>query len=133
VRHALTGVDAVYHFASAVGVGQSMYEIEHYTSTNNLGTAVVLQALTRTPVERLIVASSMSLYGEGLYRTADGEIVGSDAVRRTDAQLREGQWDPIDADGRPLEPVPTPESKPPALSSVYALSQFDQERLAMMV
>jgi dTDP-L-rhamnose 4-epimerase len=133
VRHALTGVDAVYHFASAVGVGQSMYEIEHYTSTNNLGTAVVLQALTRTPVQRLIVASSMSLYGEGLYRTADGEFVSSDAVRRTDEQLREGQWDPLDADGRPLEPIPTPESKPPALSSVYALSKFDQERLALMV
>jgi dTDP-L-rhamnose 4-epimerase len=133
VRHALAGVDAVYHFASAVGVGQSMYEIEHYTSTNNLGTAVVLQALTRTPVQRLIVASSMSIYGEGLYRTRDGEIVNSDAVRRTDERLRKGQWDPTDADGRPLEPIPTPESKPPALSSVYALSKFDQERLALMV
>src|SRR5215210_2857456 len=72
VRRALDGVDAVYHFAAAVGVGQSMYEIAHYTSVNNLGTAVLLEALAARPVERLIVASSMSLYGEGLYRKSDG-------------------------------------------------------------
>src|SRR3954469_8600761 len=56
VRRALDGVDAVYHFASAVGVGQSMYEIDHYTSTNNGGTAVLLQALIERPVQRLVVA-----------------------------------------------------------------------------
>jgi dTDP-L-rhamnose 4-epimerase len=61
VRRALHGIDAVYHFAAAVGVGQSMYEIAHYTGTNNLGTAVLLEALIERPVERLIVASSMSL------------------------------------------------------------------------
>src|SRR3954470_15228785 len=66
VRRALRDVDAVYHFAAAVGVGQSMYEIAHYTSVNNGGTAVLLQALIERPVERLVVASSMSLYGEGL-------------------------------------------------------------------
>ena len=72
VRRALDGVDAVFHLASAVGVGQSMYEIEKYTSVNNLGTAVLLEALVEHPVKRLVVASSMSLYGEGLYgpRTA---------------------------------------------------------------
>src|SRR3954468_16760133 len=72
VRRALDGVEAVYHFAAAVGVGQSMYEIDHYTSTNNGGTAVLLQALIERPVQRLVVASSMSLYGEGLYRDARG-------------------------------------------------------------
>jgi dTDP-L-rhamnose 4-epimerase len=131
VARALVGVDAVYHLASAVGVGQSMYEIEHYTSTNNMGTAVLLQALTRSPVQRLVVASSMSLYGEGLYRTASGTLVAD--VERSEAQLRRGEWEPLDAEGRPLEPVPTPESKPPVLSSVYALSKFDQERLCLMV
>src|SRR3954462_8201006 len=65
VRRALAGVDAVYHFASAVGVGQSMYEIDHYTSVNNGGTAVLLQQLIDRPVQRLVVASGMSLYGEG--------------------------------------------------------------------
>src|SRR3954452_5022525 len=72
VTRALRGVDAVFHFAAAVGVGQSMYQIERYTDVNNRGTAVLLQALSRAPVGRLIVASSMSVYGEGLYHTLDG-------------------------------------------------------------
>jgi dTDP-L-rhamnose 4-epimerase len=131
MQRALTGVDAVYHFASAVGVGQSMYEIDHYVSTNNLGTAVLLQALSARPVERLIVASSMSIYGEGLYRGSDGTLV-ADAERSIE-QLRAGDWEPRDAAGAPLEPVLTPESKRPCLSSVYALSKFDQERLCLMV
>ena len=75
VRKALEGVDAVFHFAAMVGVGQSMYEIARYTRVNNLGTAVLLEALIEQPVERLVVASSMSIYGEGLYRDADGELV----------------------------------------------------------
>ena len=131
VRAALRGVDAVYHFAAAVGVGQSMYEIAHYTSVNNLGTAVLLQALSASPVQRLVVASSMSLYGEGLYRRADGTIV--DNATRDEATFKAGAWEPIDAEGQPLEPLPTPEWKPPALSSVYALSKFDQERLCLML
>ena len=131
VRRALDGVDAVYHLASAVGVGQSMYEIEHYTSTNNVGTAVLLQELATRPVGRLIVASSMSLYGEGLYRTRDGTLVPG--RERSLEQLRRGDWELRDDNGDPLEPVPTPETKPPSLSSVYALSKFDQERLSLMI
>ena len=131
VRHALEGVDAVYHFAAAVGVGQSMYEVAHYTRVNNLGTAVLMEALIQQPVQRLVVASSMSLYGEGLYRNPAGEIrtVGE----RTLEQLRQGDWEWRDADGAALTPAPTPESKPPALASVYALSKFDQERLCLML
>jgi dTDP-L-rhamnose 4-epimerase len=131
VRRALHGVDAVYHFAAAVGVGQSMYEIAQYTTTNNLGTAVLLEALIAHPVQRLIVASSMSIYGEGLYRTADGSFV-NDAQRTLD-QLRRGDWEPRDARGEALAPVPTPETKTPSLASVYALSKFDQERMSLMV
>src|SRR5699024_10428230 len=74
VARALAGIDTVFHFAAAVGVGQSMYEISHYTSVNNLGTAVLLEALARQPVRKLVVASSMSVYGEGLYQGADGEM-----------------------------------------------------------
>jgi dTDP-L-rhamnose 4-epimerase len=70
VRRALKGIDVVYHLAAAVGVGQSMYEIAQYTAVNNLGTAVLLEALAAQPVARLVVASSMSLYGEGLYRAS---------------------------------------------------------------
>jgi dTDP-L-rhamnose 4-epimerase len=128
---ALEGVDAVYHFAAAVGVGQSMYEIAHYTRTNNLGTAVLLEALVEKPVGRLVVASSMSLYGEGLYRNASGELCV--AGERSHEQLRRGEWELAGDDGRVLQPVATPETKPPALASVYALSKFDQERLCLMI
>ena len=131
VRAALKGVDAVFHFASAVGVGQSMYEVVHYTRVNNLGTAVLLEALIQAPVRRLVVASSMSLYGEGLYRDASGRVrtVGERSLE----QLRRGEWEFRDADGSALVPVPTPEGKVPALASVYALSKLDQERLCLMI
>src|SRR4051812_41520823 len=124
VRQALRGIDAVFHFAAMVGVGQSMYEVAEYTSVNNEGTANLLQALIEKPVERLIVASSMSLYGEGLYRTADGTLVSGN--ERSLAQLKSRDWELRDALGDILTPLPTPETKPPALASVYALSKFDQ-------
>ncbi|HZH03760.1 MAG TPA: SDR family NAD(P)-dependent oxidoreductase, partial [Myxococcaceae bacterium] len=130
VRRALQDVDAVYHFAAAVGVGQSMYEVAHYTSVNNLGTAVLLEALIQKPVERLVVASSMSVYGEGLYQTPSGQkALGGD---RPLSQLQAGAWELKSEKGETLSPLPTPESKPPALSSVYALSKYDQERLCLI-
>lgn len=131
VERALQGIDAVYHFAAAVGVGQSMYEVEHYASINDIGTAVLLEALIKRPVERLIVASSMSVYGEGLYRSRLGAV--QCAVERTPLQLRSAVWDPVDDRGAPLEPIPTPESKSPALNSVYALSKYVQERMCLMI
>ncbi|AFE08868.1 NDP-sugar oxidoreductase UDP-glucose 4-epimerase [Corallococcus coralloides DSM 2259] len=131
VRRALEGVDCVVHLASAVGVGQSMYEVAHYTSVNNQGTAVLLQALIERPVERLVVASSMSVYGEGLYLTPDGRT--APGPERSLSQLQAGDWEPRDANGARLTPVPTPEDKTPTLSSVYALSKFDQERLCLLV
>lgn len=130
VEEALQGIDVVYHFAAAVGVGQSMYEMRHYVDHNCVGTSVLLEALIRRPVERLIVASSMSLYGEGRYRDSAGEIV--DDAARDPGDLRRGVWEPTDDDGEPLEPLATPEEKPPAIASVYALSKYDQERLCLM-
>jgi dTDP-L-rhamnose 4-epimerase len=131
VRSALQGIDSVYHFAAAVGVGQSMYEVVHYTRVNNLGTAVLLEALSKQRAKRLVVASSMSLYGEGLYQTQSGEVraVGERSLE----QLRAGDWEWRDDDGAPLVPAPTPETKVPALASVYALSKLDQERLCLMI
>src|SRR5438552_3197753 len=114
-----------------VGVGQSMYEVAEYTSVNNEGTAVLLQALIERPVERLIVASSMSLYGEGLYRTAEGELV--EARERTLAQLKARQWELRDSHGDILTPLPTPESKTPTLASIYALSKYDQEVMSLLI
>ena len=131
VARALDGVDAVYHFAAAVGVGQSMYEVADYTSVNNLGTAVLLEQLIARPVARLIVASSMSIYGEGLYETAGGEVV--DGAERGLEQLRRGDWELRDAQHRPLTPRPTSENKTPSLASIYALSKFDQERMCLML
>src|SRR5919206_2979749 len=83
-RRALEGVDAVVHLAAAVGVGQSMYRIADYVGINDLGTAVLLEALMAHPVERLIVASSMSVYGEGLGRTRDGRLIEPAERDRTD-------------------------------------------------
>jgi dTDP-L-rhamnose 4-epimerase len=107
-----------------------MYEVERYVAINDLGTAVLLQALIANPVERLVVASSMSLYGEGLCRDAAGRLV---AAERTREQLVQRRWEPVGEDGAPLEPVPTPETKAPALASIYALSKYDQERMSLLV
>lgn len=131
VKAALEGADGVFHYAAAVGVGQSMYEIAEYTEVNNLGTAVLLEALIERPVEKLVVASSMSIYGEGLYRQSDGKLSGN--VRRSREQLKRGEWEPLGVDGQPLQPLPTPERKVPDLASVYALSKYDQERLCLMI
>jgi dTDP-L-rhamnose 4-epimerase len=131
VRKALKGVDAVYHFAAKVGVGQSMYQIAEYTAVNNDGTAVLLEEIVDRRVERLVVASSMSIYGEGLYRNAEGRLVAG--AERSLEQLRARDWELRDEQGRPLAPVPTPESKPPALASVYALGKYDQERMCLTV
>jgi dTDP-L-rhamnose 4-epimerase len=131
VRSALCDVDAVIHLAAAVGVGQSMYQIAQYTSDNNLGTAVLLEALIAKPIRRLVVASSMSIYGEGLYRAPDGTI--SDAIERTVDQLKNRDWEVRNDRSEILTPLPTPEEKHPALASVYALSKFDQERMCLIV
>ncbi|USI73850.1 SDR family NAD(P)-dependent oxidoreductase [Sphingomonas morindae] len=126
VARALEGIDSVVHLAAEVGVGQSMYEVERYTSVNDVGTAVLFEKLIQRPVRRVVTASSMSIYGEGLYRDQDGALVET-AERTT---LRDGQrnWEPVDAQGRPLAPVATPEWKRPNLASIYALNKYVQER-----
>jgi dTDP-L-rhamnose 4-epimerase len=131
VAEAIDGVDAVFHLAATVGVGQSMYEIVNYTQINGDGTAVLLEALAQQPVERLVVASSMSIYGEGLYQTRDGHLM--EGRERSIEQLRQHDWEVRSDTGEPLMPVPTPETKTPALPSVYAISKFHQERLCMTV
>lgn len=130
VEDALRGTDMVLHLASAVGVGQSMYDIEPYVRTNELGTAVLLQALSKRPVERLVVASSMSIYGEGLYRSRDQSVIACE--ERPVEQLRQGDWEVRDAAGNQLDPIPTPETKQPSLSSIYALNKYAQERMCLI-
>ena len=125
---ALRGVDKVVHLAAEVGVGQSMYAVDRYVSVNDLGTATLFQCLIDQPVRRVVVASSMSIYGEGLYRDADGAL-HQDVLRAPRGPG--GSWDPLDASGRPLVPVPTPEWKRPTLASVYAITKYVQERLTL--
>jgi dTDP-L-rhamnose 4-epimerase len=88
-------------------------QVQEYVDVNETGTATLLQTLIRFPVERLVVASSMSIYGEGLYVDQEGQVVGQ--AERVAPAIRKGEWDPRDASGRSLTPVPTPETKPPAL------------------
>src|SRR4051794_11039836 len=131
VARALDGVDRVVHLAACVGVGQSMYEVARYTDVNNRGTAVLLEALMKHPVEALVMASSMSIYGEGLYRDARGEAVAGS--ERALHRLKARQWELFDGDGETLTPLATPETKSPSLASVYALSKYDQERLCLLI
>ncbi|MDB5359525.1 MAG: nucleoside-diphosphate-sugar epimerase [Rhodospirillales bacterium] len=126
---ALDGVDSVVHLAAEVGVGQSMYAVDRYVSVNEYGTAMLFQKLIDRPVRRVVTASSMSIYGEGLYRDADGNLI-EEAVRKP-RKGGMGSWDPLDARGRPLVPLPTPETKRPSLASVYALGKYAQERLTL--
>lgn len=131
LREALAGVDGVFHLAAEVGVGQSMYEIERYVSANDLGTAILMQQLIDRPPRRIVVASSMSVYGEGLYATKGG--ARCDGVARSLSDIRRGIWDPSGPQGETLVPIPTDETKQPDLASVYALSKFVQERLVRVV
>jgi dTDP-L-rhamnose 4-epimerase len=90
---------------------------------------VLLEALIERPVERLVVASSMSIYGEGLYRTQDGRLVEG---RRDEVELRLGNFAADGPNGEPLTPVPTPETKAPSIASIYAMSKLDQECMCLM-
>ena len=125
VRGALEGIDAVVHLAARVGVGQSMYEQAEYAGANTLGTTVLLDALQAHPVRKLVVASSMSIYGEGAYEPVE-------PLERSRDQLERRDWEPHGANGEELTPVATPEGKEPTLASVYAVTKFDQERLCLL-
>ncbi len=131
VRQAVQGCDAVIHLAATVGVGQSMYEVRRYTHANEMGTATLLEELIKHPVRRLVVASSMSIYGEGMYVNQQNELA-PDACRALD-QLRTHAWEPRDKRGQPLRPVPTPETKPPQLASIYAISKYAQEQASLTI
>ena len=135
VGRALDGVDAVVHFAAAVGVGQSMYEIERYTSINALGAAVVLEEVLerRDGIRKLLVASSMSIYGEGQYRNPRTGESGLAPWLRAEEQLAAREWEVLGDDGMPLEPEPTSETKPLRPTSIYAINKRDHEEMFLAV
>ena len=132
VKSALDGVQRVVHFAAAVGVGQSMYEIERYTSINAIGAAVVLEEAIqkREELDKVVVASSMSIYGEGLYRCPKEGTLIDRAQPRPDEQLASRDWEMrCPSCGEHLEPLPTPEDKPLQPTSIYAVNKRDHEEM----
>jgi dTDP-L-rhamnose 4-epimerase len=133
VGAALAGIDVVFHLAAAVGVGQSMYQIAPYIGANTQGTANLLQAMLdrKTRVEKLVVASSMSIYGEGKYLCEECGPVGP--APRTPEQLRARDWElRCPQCARAVTPMATDEAKPLQCTSVYALSKKDQEELCLL-
>jgi dTDP-L-rhamnose 4-epimerase len=135
VGKALDGVDAVVHFAAAVGVGQSMYEIERYTSINAIGAAVLLEEALerRDAIGKLLVASSMSIYGEGQYRNPKTGESGLAPWIRSEEQLAAREWDVLGDDGTPLEAEPTAETKPLRPTSIYAINKRDHEEMFLAI
>ncbi|HWR34756.1 MAG TPA: SDR family NAD(P)-dependent oxidoreductase [Clostridia bacterium] len=133
LRQAVEKIDVIYHLAAAVGVGQSMYEIARYIEINTQGTANLLQVILdgKLKCEKLIVASSMSIYGEGQYRCGEhGEVA---PPPRPIERLKARQWEvACPACGRELQPVATRESKPLQYTSIYALSKKDQEEMTLL-
>ena len=134
LKRLLEGVDVVYHEAAEVGVGQSMYEIQKYVRTNNLGTAALLEAVVehRNHIRKLIVASSMSIYGEGAYR-CDACGTAHPKIRPT-SQLLDRCWEAICPQcGVSVSPVATGEDKPLFPTSIYAITKQDQEQFCLVV
>ena len=133
LRKAVEKVDVIFHLAAAVGVGQSMYEIAEYTSVNSLGTANLLQAIldTRSTPEKIVVASSMSIYGEGSYLCSScGKVA---PPPRSLDQLAKKKWETVCPHcPESLLPVATREDKLLAATSIYALSKKDQEEMTLL-
>jgi dTDP-L-rhamnose 4-epimerase len=132
VTRALQGVDVVIHLAAAVGVGQSMYQMEHYCSVNVLGTAILLEEILnhRPQLQKLVVASSMSIYGEGQYGRRSSNETGLAPGLRSETQLSNHEWELLH-EGEKLIPEPTKENKPLKPTSVYAVTKRDQEELVL--
>jgi dTDP-L-rhamnose 4-epimerase len=134
LERALEGVDAVYHEAAEVGVGQSMYEMQRYVRANTFGTSALLEhvAAHREHIRKLVVASSMSIYGEGAYACpVHGAIYPQ---LRPNAQLQERRWEmECERCGSELRAIPTNEEKPLFPTSVYAITKQDQEQLCLVV
>ena len=134
LKKALKGKEIIFHQAAVVGVGQSMYEINKYTEVNILGTANLLDILANENhrVEKLIIASSMSVYGEGKYRCVKCGVVYPKL--RSLSQLKRGEWEmrcPLC--NQEVESLPTDEDKPLYPTSVYAISKRDQEEMCLTI
>jgi dTDP-L-rhamnose 4-epimerase len=136
LTQALEEIDVVFHEAALVGVGQSMYDIERYTDGNALGTAILLQTIidAEERPRKIIVASSMSIYGEGAYHCPDHGLVFPKL--RENTQLINRDWElfcPINRCKQKVNPRPTPEDKPLFPTSIYAVNKRDHEEMFLAV
>lgn len=133
LKKSLKDIEVIFHEAAAVGVGQSMYQIYRYVEVNTLGTANLLDILVneRNKVEKIICASSMSIYGEGKYRCRGNCGIVYPQIRSED-QLKRKQWEPLCPNcGAILEDLPTDETKPLHPTSIYAITKRDTEELIL--
>ena len=135
IARAMDGIDAVYHLAAELGLGRSMYQVRRFVTGNDLGTAVLLEELIkrRQQVKKLVVASSMSLYGEGPYRCASCDKTFFPDLRSHDA-MAANQWEfPCPVCGAIMTALPTPEDKPLNPTSVYAVGKEVQEQYSLII
>ncbi len=123
--------DAVVHLAAIGSDGKSMDQIQELHDVNNIGTSVLLESLIRHPDQKLILASSMSIYGEGYYTDSTGVIHQN--LNRSFRDLLDRSWDFKNYQGETLLPLPCKEDHIPSLDTVYALTKYDQEKLCMLV
>ncbi|SHF98759.1 dTDP-L-rhamnose 4-epimerase [Jatrophihabitans endophyticus] len=129
VEAALTGVEVVVHLAAKVGLGVDVQDLPDYADSNVHGTAVLLAAMARQGVGRLVLASSMVVYGEGLGRCPEHGAVTPGA--RAESELAAGRFEPpCPRCGRPLAPELVGEDTPPDPRNAYAVSKLGQEQLA---
>lgn len=134
VKNALEGIEVIFHQAAAVGVGQSMYQIEKYVKVNTMATAQLLDILVNEDhsVKKLIVASSMSVYGEGAYECDNCGIVYPKL--RSEQQLKRRDWEmrcPYCKET--VKPLPSNEDKPLHPTSIYAITKRDQEEMCLTI
>jgi len=130
-KDTVADVDIVFHEAAIVGVGQSMYQVRRYVSTNILGTAYLLEILANEKhnVKKVVVAASMSSYGEGAYTCESCGVVSPPL--RTEEQLKTRKWELVCNCGKPLAPIPTSEAKPLHSNSIYGITKANQEQMTL--
>lgn len=131
---AIEDVEVIFHEAAAVGVGQSMYQVEKYVEVNTMATAKLLDILVNkeNEVKKLIVASSMSIYGEGAYECGDCGVVYPEL--RTEEQLKQREWEmKCPKCGKIVRPITASEDKPLHPTSIYAITKRDQEEMCLTV
>lgn len=135
LKKAVSESDAIIHLAARVGVGQSMYEVERYVDNNSRGTACLLDILVNEEhdINKVVVASSMSVYGEGGYWCPKCETdVYPDF--RSEQTLKDGQWEHLcPTCNAPLIPQPTHENTPLRPTSIYGMSKRHQEEMSLLI